>query len=72
MTVNHCEEGARLRELYTALVSGRAEKTARFGEDEVEFHSGNPAALLQLVQFHEGMCSGQRRRFAVRGKFKPY
>lgn len=72
MSVDHCAEAARLRELYAAIISGDGVRTARFGEDEIQYHQGDPKALLQLIQYHEGICAGKRRRFAVRGKFRPY
>lgn len=75
---NPCDEAARLRTLYTALVSGDSVALSRFGEDEVRFHKGDPARLERLIAEQDRLCAiaqGQaplRRRFAKRARFRPY
>lgn len=70
--VDHCAEAVRLRALQTAIASGDGIQRARFGEDEISYFKADMAELKRLVAYHEGLCSGKRQRFAMRGKFRPY
>lgn len=74
--VDHCAEALRLRTILTAIASGDSIQSARFGEDEVRYFKGDPAALQRQIDYHEGLCAGpgaRRKRYAMRGKFnKPY
>lgn len=72
MTIDHCAEAIRLRALLTAIASGDGVQQARFGEDEVRYFQADKAELKQQIAYHESICAGKRRRFAVRGKFRPY
>lgn len=72
MTVDSCAEAVRLRALYTSIISGDGVQQARFGEDEVRYYEADTDKLEKLIAYHEGVCAGKRRRFAVRGKFRPY
>lgn len=69
---DHCAEAVRLQSLLTAIVSGDGIQQARFGEDEVSYFKADTAELKQMIAYHQGLCAGKRRRFAVRGKFRPY
>lgn len=70
--VDHCAEAERLRALLTAIVSGDGIQRARFGDDEVQYYKADTTALQRLIDYHSGLCSGRRRRYAIRGKFRPY
>lgn len=65
-----CAELARLRELRTDLVTGRAEQSVRFGDEEVKFGTADLAALDRLIGETERACAASlgasrpRRRFA--------
>lgn len=72
MAVDHCAEAERLRTLYTAIVSGDGVQQARFGEDEIRYFQADKGELKRLIAYHEGLCAGRRRRFAVRGGFRRY
>lgn len=72
MSINHCAEAERLRSLYTAIVSGDGVQVARFGEDEIRYYSADKAELRRLIGHHEALCAGKRKRFSLRGKFRPY
>ena len=70
--VDHCAEAERLRGLLTAIVSGDGVQRARFGEDEVQYFKADTAALQRLIDYHSSKCSGTRRRYAIRGRFRPH
>jgi len=70
--IDHCAEAIRLRALLTAIVSGDGIQQARFGEDEIRYFQADKNELKQLIAYHEGLCSGKRKRFAVRGGFRAY
>ena len=72
MAIDHCAEATRLRALLTAVVSGDGVQQARFGEDEIRYFAADKDELRNLIAYHEGICAGKRRRFATRGKFRPY
>lgn len=72
MTIDHCAEATRLRALFTAIVSGDGVQQARFGEDEIRYFSADKDELKKLIAEHDAKCAGKRRRFAVRGRFRPY
>jgi hypothetical protein len=65
-----CTELARLKDLRTAIVSGQAEQSVRFGDEEVRYFKADLAALDRLIASTERDCaiaSGRpapRRRFA--------
>lgn len=68
--IDPCAELVRLRDLKTAIVTGRAEQSIRFGDEEVRYFKADLAALDRLIAATERDCaaaSGQpapRRRFA--------
>lgn len=70
--IDHCAEADRLRALLTAIVSGDGVQSARFGEDEIKYYKADTAALQGLINYHTEKCTGRRRRFAIRGRFRPY
>lgn len=72
MAIDHCAEAERLRALLTSIISGDGVQQARFGEDEVRYFEADKNELRKQLAYHESLCSGKRRRFAVRGKFRPY
>ncbi|MCD1264064.1 hypothetical protein B5M44_04165 [Shinella sumterensis] len=72
MPIDHCAEAERLRALYTAIVSGDGVQQARFGEDEIRYFQADKNELKRLIAYHEGLCAGKRKRFAVRGGFRRY
>lgn len=72
MATENCAEAIRLRALLTAIASGDGVQQARFGEDEIRYFQADKEELKRLIAYHEGLCAGGRRRFAVRGKFRPY
>lgn len=73
MAIDHCAEAERLRALYTAIISGESISVTRFGEDEIRYAKADTAGLLRLIAYHEGICGGRRRRYALRARFtRPY
>ena len=72
MSIDHCAEAERLRGIMTAIVTGDSVQVARFGEDEIRYHKADTAALQRLIDHHEARCIGKRRRYAIRGRFRPY
>lgn len=65
-----CAELTRLKDLRTAIVTGQAEQSIRFGEEEVRYYKADLTALDRLIASTERDCalaSGQtpiRRRYA--------
>jgi hypothetical protein len=65
-----CAEAARLRELRTAIVTGRSESQIRFGDEEVRYTAADLAALDRLIAETERACAVSlgrplpRRRYA--------
>lgn len=69
---NPCLVWPRLQEAYYRLLAGDAEASARFGEDEVEFHRGDAAKLKAEITRLQVECNrrnGKRSRFAMRGTY---
>lgn len=74
-----CVEAARLRELYTAMISGQQVTEARFGEDFRRWGKGDAGALLTEIQRLERQCSAlsgtatKRTGRAISGRYRlPY
>ncbi len=69
-------ELARLKDLRTAIVTGRAEQSVRFGEEEVRYFAADLDALDRLIAATQRDCallSGApvpRRRFARGIRFR--
>lgn len=72
---DHCAEAARLRAVLVGMATGDGIQSARFGEDEVRYFKGDTAAIQRMIDYHDGLCAGpgaRRKRYAMRGKFRPY
>lgn len=65
-----CAELVRLKDLKTAIVTGQAEQSVRFGDEEVRYFKADLTALDRLIAATERDCalaSGRpapRRRYA--------
>lgn len=76
--IDPCAEADRLRALRTALITGQAESSIRFDDEEVRYAKADMARLDSLIARYERECSIQqgatpkRTRFARRAAFRPY
>lgn len=67
-----CAVASALRKAELMIVSGGGIIRARFGEDDVQFSTGNMSRLRDLIALYEGRCaakSGERRRYAKRIRY---
>lgn len=76
---NPCLVWPRLQEAYYRLMAGERDVRSKFAtqagaQEEVEFASVSPDALLALVTRLKAECerrSGRRTNFAMTGRFRP-
>lgn len=64
-----CAELARLKDLRTAIVTGQAEQSVRFGDEEVRYFKADLAALDRLIAATERDCAVASGRPAPRRRF---
>lgn len=69
MPVDPCAEAARLRELRTAIVSGKSESRVRFDTEEVEYHKADLPALDREIARFDRDCAIAEGRTASRTRF---
>lgn len=64
-----CAELARLKDLRTAIVTGQAEQSIRFRDEEVRFFEADLDALDRLIASTERDCALSRGQRAPRRRF---